>query len=188
MEIAGFDRLKSTAVQTVQSDLATAQQLFKEQERAAQQSSESISRRAAPSGASTDADTDALRGMTAKQGTAGLQQASQAEGNAQAAAAKEAEEDGLQAAREQARQYINNIDLKNYGLSFSVEKDLDKTLISVTDRSNDQVIRQIPSEEFVQMAKNIRKFTAGDEALTTDSRGELAKKDEPKGVILDHLV
>lgn len=53
-----------------------------------------------------------------------------------------------------------------------MEKDLDKTLITVTDRSNDKVIRQIPSEEFVQMAKNIREFTAADETALTDNRGK----------------
>ncbi len=194
MEVAGFDRLKSAATATVQSDLNQAQSAQKEQERAVQQQLEVVSDSRADSkleaqnALQSEAARDALSQEQAASGTAGLQQAGQAEASLQAKQQKEDEKSALAAAREQAREYIGSIDFKDYGLSFSVEQDLDKTLISVTDRANDKVIRQIPSEEFVQMARNIQKFTAADEAGTTDARGERVKKDEPKGVILDHLV
>jgi flagellar protein FlaG len=54
-------------------------------------------------------------------------------------------------------------DVENYvqnmrkHLSFSVEEDTGKTVIKVMDAQTDELIRQIPSEEFLEIAKAIEK-------------------------------
>ena len=40
-------------------------------------------------------------------------------------------------------------------LEFSVDKEAGKIVISVTDKETDEVVRQIPSEEVLQLAKNL---------------------------------
>ena len=124
MEVAGFDRLKSAATATVQSDLNQAQSAQKEQERAVQQQLEVVSDSRADSkleaqnALQSEAARDALSQEQAASGTAGLQQAGQAEASLQAKQQKEDEKSALAAAREQAREYIGSIDFKDYGLSF----------------------------------------------------------------------
>lgn len=41
-------------------------------------------------------------------------------------------------------------------LSFRVDKDLDQVVVKVVDTANDQVIRQIPSENMVDLVKRMR--------------------------------
>ncbi|MFK5984456.1 MAG: flagellar protein FlaG [Pseudomonadota bacterium] len=41
-------------------------------------------------------------------------------------------------------------------LQFSVDKDLDKIVINVTDKETDEVVRQIPSEEVLDLARNLQ--------------------------------
>lgn len=48
--------------------------------------------------------------------------------------------------------YIQNITRE---LNFSVDEDLDRTVITVIDEETGEVVRRIPSEEFLSMAKNI---------------------------------
>lgn len=43
-------------------------------------------------------------------------------------------------------------------LQFSVDKDTGKTIIRVTDRESGELIRQIPSQELVDIAKSIDKM------------------------------
>ena len=48
------------------------------------------------------------------------------------------------------------------GLKFSVDTELDKTIITVYDTATEEVIRQIPSEEVLTFAKTLK---AGDVSL-----------------------
>ena len=41
-------------------------------------------------------------------------------------------------------------------LEFSIDKDVGMIIISVKDKKTDEVIRQIPSEEFLELAKNLQ--------------------------------
>ena len=41
-------------------------------------------------------------------------------------------------------------------LKFSVDKDLDKIVINVTDKKTEEVVRQIPSEDFLELARNLQ--------------------------------
>lgn len=43
-------------------------------------------------------------------------------------------------------------------LNFSVDQDGGQTIIKVIDKSNDELIRQIPSEDFIEISKHIEQM------------------------------
>lgn len=51
-------------------------------------------------------------------------------------------------------EYVQNISRQ---LNFSVEKDTGRTVIRVVDSSTDELVRQIPTEEFLELAKALEK-------------------------------
>lgn len=59
---------------------------------------------------------------------------------------------------ETVRELVGELNLTNVGLSFSVDEDTDRDLINVRDRDTDDLIRQIPSEEFLRVVKSIKNF------------------------------
>lgn len=59
---------------------------------------------------------------------------------------------------------------RNFGLSFAQEKDINKTVVTVTDSKTDEVIRQIPSEEFLKLARRINE-------AKEQMNGEITSKD-----------
>lgn len=44
-------------------------------------------------------------------------------------------------------------------LNFSVDQDVDRMVVRVVDSSTGELVRQIPSEEFIELAKNLRNAT-----------------------------
>ena len=52
------------------------------------------------------------------------------------------------------------------------------------DRATEDVIRQIPSEEFVRMAKSMQKLRDG--TLVGPDANAVLEKSELKGLLLDH--
>jgi flagellar protein FlaG len=55
---------------------------------------------------------------------------------------------------EQAVRQVNeSLALREVGLQFEVDKDTDKLIVKVVDRASGEVIRQIPNEEVVRIAK-----------------------------------
>jgi len=57
-------------------------------------------------------------------------------------------------------------------LQFSVDKELDKIVISVTDKETNEVVRQIPSEEILDLAKNLQEIVASTKSNDpTQSKG-----------------
>ncbi|SFS46883.1 FlaG protein [Succinivibrio dextrinosolvens] len=76
----------------------------------------------------------------------------------------------------QERMYALN--QQNIGLSFSFD-DSDNTLIKVTDMNTKKLVRQIPSEEFLEFAEKLDKMIEENQSsLSLD-------KDEIKGLLLD---
>jgi len=53
--------------------------------------------------------------------------------------------------REMARMF-------EHELQFRIEEDLDRPVVEVKDAQNDEVIRQIPSEEMVELARNMERI------------------------------
>jgi flagellar protein FlaG len=49
--------------------------------------------------------------------------------------------------------------LKGWSVNFSVDKDLDRTVITVVDSKTKETIRQIPSEEWLYTAKRLKEFS-----------------------------
>jgi flagellar protein FlaG len=71
-----------------------------------------------------------------------------------ATAKDEAREEATPVQVEQAVRKVNSaLELREVGLQFEVDKDTDKLIVKVIDRSTGEVIRQIPNEEVVRMAK-----------------------------------
>lgn len=50
------------------------------------------------------------------------------------------------------------VSTKNQDILFTIDEDLDKTVVKVVDRSTKEVIRQYPSEEMLQIAKALDKL------------------------------
>ena len=53
---------------------------------------------------------------------------------------------------------------KNWGVSFSVDKELNQTVIKVIDAETEKTIRQIPSEEFLEISRRVQALQDGDES------------------------
>ena len=62
----------------------------------------------------------------------------------------------LDAALSKISDYVQNV---QRSLTFSVDKDSGRTIIKVVDSANNEVIRQIPSEEVLAIAKRIAEMT-----------------------------
>lgn len=76
----------------------------------------------------------------------------------------------------QERMYALN--QQNIGLSFSFD-DSDNTLVKVTDMNTKKLVRQIPSEEFLEFAEKLDK-------MIEENKSSLSlDKDEIKGLLLD---
>jgi flagellar protein FlaG len=67
-------------------------------------------------------------------------------------AASEVSSKELEATLEKFRQAA---DLSSSSLSFSIDHDTGKTVVRVTDQATGQLIRQIPSQEMIDLAKSI---------------------------------
>ena len=60
------------------------------------------------------------------------------------------------ALEELAAQISDQIQIQRRSLSFSVDDNIGRTVVTVTDLESDEVIRQIPSEEVIRLAQTIR--------------------------------
>jgi len=66
----------------------------------------------------------------------------------------DAVEEAAPAQIERAVKEVNAaLESRSIGLHFEVDKDTDKVVVKVVDRENGEVIRQIPSEEVLRVAK-----------------------------------
>jgi len=65
---------------------------------------------------------------------------------------QEVSESSLNTAVDELAHYAQSI---SRDLEFTIDKDLDKTIITVYDTDSEEVIRQIPSEEVLALARNI---------------------------------
>ena len=91
---------------------------------------------------------------------------------------------GMQRSAVQESEDTRVRDMPTHGDGRTSEKELDRTLISVMDRATEDVIRQIPSEEFVRMAKSMQKLRDG--TLVGPDANAVLEKSELKGLLLDH--
>lgn len=83
--------------------------------------------------------------------------------------------------QEQAEAIMQELNTQNLGLSFSINKDIDSTVISVLDKNTDDLVRQIPSEEFIRVSKAMKQMRENLGSTMDDSKS----KDMLKGLLLD---
>ena len=67
--------------------------------------------------------------------------------------------------------------IPGYGLSFAMDKDLNEVVVTVTNKTTDEVIRQIPREEFLTIAKKFNELLQEFSGKTSD--------EDLKGVFMD---
>ena len=87
---------------------------------------------------------------------------SAAQANIAQASAKAAEASQASAARmEKAVEQLNNyVQSTQRDLQFSMDEDLGRTVVRVLDRNTQEVIRQIPNETALQLARNLKAIEA----------------------------
>lgn len=72
-------------------------------------------------------------------------------------APKEAAEQSTPVQVEVAVREVNAaFELRSIGLQFEIDRDTNKVIVKVVDRNSGEIIRQIPNEEVVRMAKAMR--------------------------------
>lgn len=96
---------------------------------------------------------------------------------------------------EKTKKILEEIAPKALSLSFDLNEEIGRTTISITDTENDEIVRQIPSDEYIRMISSIRRYQ--DQVL--NSKAALDVKDakqitsstkevkEAKGILLDSL-
>ncbi len=67
-----------------------------------------------------------------------------------------------------ARNLNQNEQIRRRGLRFQVDREVGKTIINVVDRNSDEVVRQIPAKEVLQVARFLK------EQLDTDPQKALS--------------
>ena len=72
--------------------------------------------------------------------------------------------------------------LKGWSVNFSVDRELDRTVIKVMDSQTKEVIRQIPSEEWLSTAKKLKAFSEITDKSNVKSQGDLS------GLLLDKQI
>lgn len=74
---------------------------------------------------------------------------------AQARTSETVSPEQLQAATESIKAFVQPI---NSGLEFAIDKDSGRTLVKVIDQQTKEIVRQIPSEEVLNIAKALDKL------------------------------
>jgi flagellar protein FlaG len=104
--------------------------------------------------AKTDVSSSDGLGLVAKQAVAGIQRQDAAETELPEKAVKPLtpaqEEEQLRDAAEKTNEFVKELSPK---LQFSVDKDTGKTVVKVIDQQTEEVIRQIPPKEMLEIAK-----------------------------------
>jgi len=72
---------------------------------------------------------------------------------------KESSEQSLDSAVKQLNSYVQSI---NRNLEFNIDKDNGRTVVKVIDAETDELIRQIPNEEALEIAKNLDNDFSGE--------------------------
>lgn len=54
---------------------------------------------------------------------------------------------------------------KNWGVNFSIDQQLDKTVIKIVDSETQETIRQIPSDEMLELNKRLQSLQNGEDQM-----------------------
>ena len=94
----------------------------------------------------------------------------------------------LEERKQKAKELSAKLNAQNIGLSFSVDDATSDTVINVTNRSTDDLVRQIPSEDMLRFQKILSDFEDKTKGQAGDELSKQKSKDMLKGLILDDLV
>lgn len=94
----------------------------------------------------------------------------------------------LEEQKQKAKELSAKLNAQNIGLSFSVDDATSDTVINVTNRSTDDLVRQIPSEDMLRFQKIISDFEDKTKGQVVDELSKQKSNDMLKGLILDDLV
>ncbi|WP_409420500.1 flagellar protein FlaG [Pseudaeromonas sp. ZJS20] len=70
--------------------------------------------------------------------------------------------DMMQDIIEQAQELQEMSQIKGWAVNFRIDNDLDKTVITVVDSETQQTIRQIPSEELLNISRRVQSMQHGE--------------------------
>lgn len=82
--------------------------------------------------------------------------------SSQGSATEESGSAGLDEALRDLNGYVQNV---QRNLQFNIDDDSGQTIIRVVDSETDEVIRQIPSEEVVALARHLKSMSEGEQGL-----------------------
>lgn len=83
--------------------------------------------------------------------------------------AQETSEAELEKQREKARELTQKLNAQNIGINFDIDDKYDRVVIKVTNNSTKDLVRQIPSEDFMRFEKLIANFEQDDGSAGKDS-------------------
>lgn len=83
----------------------------------------------------------------------------------------------MQDIMKQAQELQEMSQIKGWAVNFRIDNDLDKTVITVVDSETQQMIRQIPSEELLNISRRVQSMQNGE----SDSQGS-------SGLLLDSQI
>ncbi|WP_198263989.1 flagellar protein FlaG [sulfur-oxidizing endosymbiont of Gigantopelta aegis] len=98
-----------------------------------------------------------------------------------AEASKDVREEELDKTITQLNNALQNV---QRNLEFSVDKDVGKIIINVKDKETDEVLRQIPSEEILQLARNLQNISAGLNQSVNERKDSYSSQTAAEGVFL----
>lgn len=81
-----------------------------------------------------------------------------------------------------AERFVEVAQTLNRELQFSINRDIDETVVTVIDRNTGEMVRQIPSEEIVRLAERMSEMNA------QQRQGTQPALDSATGILVDNLV
>ena len=132
-----------------------------------------------------DVSADSVKAVSSQQA---LAEGGMAHAKEQAEEKQELTDEELAEQKKKAQELSNKLNCQNIGLSFSVDDDTSGTIINVTNRSTEDLVRQIPSEDFLRFQKMISEFEDKGKNATPQKSGGTDTNSAVKGLILDEKI
>ncbi len=126
--------------------------------------------------------------VTAVNSQQSLLQGGMAKAKEHAEEKKELSEEELAEQKKKAKELSDKLNVQNIGLTFSVSDVTSDTVINVTNRSTEDLVRQIPSEDLIRFQKMISDFEEKTKNAPAQKLGGMDVKNALKGLILDETV
>ena len=84
---------------------------------------------------------------------------------------KEHSAEKLQKMVEEIKEEVREANSVDNRIQFSIDDNLGRIIVKVIDRETEEVVRQIPPEEFLKVARNLRNFALTSIGMVLDEKG-----------------